>query len=423
MKERTCDIFCRVIDNFGDIGVCWRLARQLRHEYNLDVRLWLDDINALVKIWPEAQALVDQHITAQLSTVEQCEEKSGITTGSRVSGIEVCVWHGDNNNFFEHTQPFAADIIIEAFACHIPDTYLQKMKQKAIVPFWFNLEYLSAEKWIEDCHGLSSIHPATGMKKIFFFPGFNLHVSQKSGGLIREKNLIETRDSFLNSLTSRIEKLKQLGIHCSEKISNDAFWISLFTYENAALPSLMQCWSESTQPILCLIPDGKSLASLEQWLGHRLQAGEEWQRGQLTLKVLPFIRQDKFDHLLWLCDCNFVRGEDSFVRAQWAGKPFVWHIYPQEDHIHFEKLKAFLAIFAQANSGFSAELGFSAASDFPALLGSFWLNWNQEADCCESWLHLMKFWPEWQAETENWTRQLLKSPDLAQNLLGFAKNA
>lgn len=388
MKAKTCDIFCRVIDNFGDIGVCWRLARLLRHEYHLDVRLWLDDVNALVTIWPEAKALNHQAFTTQ-------------------EGIEICVWQNDDKHFFKHTQAVAADIVIEAFACHIPDSYLQTMKQKDMAPFWFNLEYLSAEKWIEDCHGLRSIHPATGLKKIFFFPGF----TKKSGGLIREKNLIKTRDIFLRSTTSRIEKLAQLGIFCSEKMSNEAFWIALFTYENAALASLIRCWSEATQATVCLISHGKSLASLDTLVGHRLQTGEEWQLGKLTIKVLPFVRQDKFDHLLWLCDCNFVRGEDSFVRAQWAGKPFVWHIYPQDDGIHLVKLQAFLAGLAQENS------------DFSKALANFWLNWNQENDCVESWLQLMRFWPTWQAETESWTQQLLQSPDLAENLLSFTKNS
>ncbi|MBY0444112.1 MAG: elongation factor P maturation arginine rhamnosyltransferase EarP, partial [Burkholderiales bacterium] len=36
------DIFCRVIDNYGDIGVCWRLARQLSFEHGFAVRLMVD---------------------------------------------------------------------------------------------------------------------------------------------------------------------------------------------------------------------------------------------------------------------------------------------------------------------------------------------------------------------------------------------
>ena len=46
--------------------------------------------------------------------------------------------------------------------------------------------------------------------------------------------------------------------------------------------------------------------------------------------------------MLWACDLNLVRGEDSLVRALWAGQPFVWHIYPQHDNAHHAKLDAFL---------------------------------------------------------------------------------
>ena len=54
------------------------------------------------------------------------------------------------------------------------------------------------------------------------------------------------------------------------------------------------------------------------------------------------LTQHDFDHLLWACDLNFVRGEDSLVRALWAGQPFVWQIYPQHDDAHHAKLEAFL---------------------------------------------------------------------------------
>ncbi len=55
--------------------------------------------------------------------------------------------------------------------------------------------------------------------------------------------------------------------------------------------------------------------------------------------------QSDYDHLLWCCDFNLVRGEDSFLRAQWAARPFLWHIYPQADAAHLEKLTAFLELY------------------------------------------------------------------------------
>ena len=73
--------------------------------------------------------------------------------------------------------------------------------------------------------------------------------------------------------------------------------------------------------------------------------GDRARRGLLEVRFVPFVPQAAYDDLLWACDVNFVRGEDSFVRAQWAGRPFVWHIYPQADDAHRIKLDAFLALY------------------------------------------------------------------------------
>ena len=60
---------------------------------------------------------------------------------------------------------------------------------------------------------------------------------------------------------------------------------------------------------------------------------------------IPFISQDDYDWFLAQCDLNIVRGEDSFIRAQLVGKPFIWHIYPQGDQAHQVKLAAFLELY------------------------------------------------------------------------------
>ena len=44
------DIFCTVVDNYGDIGVCWRLARQLAAEHGFAVRLWVDDLASFARL-------------------------------------------------------------------------------------------------------------------------------------------------------------------------------------------------------------------------------------------------------------------------------------------------------------------------------------------------------------------------------------
>ena len=162
--NKRWDLFCRVIDNFGDVGVCWRLAKQLRDEYGFEVRLWVDDLNVASKI-----------VTGLDATLKS----------QKVNGVEVCLWGDDAS--FANVMP--ADVVIEAFACELPNPYIQNMV--ANKPIWLNLEYLSAETWVEDFHAQSSIHPSTGLVKTFFFPGF----SDNTGGLIREQHLIAKREA------------------------------------------------------------------------------------------------------------------------------------------------------------------------------------------------------------------------------------
>jgi uncharacterized repeat protein (TIGR03837 family) len=104
--------------------------------------------------------------------------------------------------------------------------------------------------------------------------------------------------------------------------------VSLFAYANPALPALLDALAD--QPTLLLACPGPLQAQVIE-------------RPTLRTVALPYLPQDDYDRLLWACDLNFVRGEDSFVRAQWAGKPFVWHIYPQDDDAHHAKLEAFMA--------------------------------------------------------------------------------
>lgn len=88
-------------------------------------------------------------------------------------------------------------------------------------------------------------------------------------------------------------------------------------------------------PTHLLVPEGRILGDVERWLAvDGLTVGAVHVRDALTVQVLPFVRQDQYDLLLWSCDFNAVRGEDSFVRAQWAGRPMLWHIYRQDEDIH-----------------------------------------------------------------------------------------
>jgi uncharacterized repeat protein (TIGR03837 family) len=284
--HKTWDLFCRVIDNHGDLGVCWRLARQLAAGGNTAVRLWVDDAAALAWMAPDGPP----------------------------QGIEVLPWDAAAQ------ATGVGEVVIEAFGCELPEAFVARMAARQPAPAWINLEYLSAEDYVERSHGLASPQfsgPGRGLKKHFFYPGF----TPRTGGLLREPGLIESVEAF-----DAPAWLHTRGI---ERRPGERL-VSLFAYPNPALPRLLELLGE--QPTLLLACPGAAQQALP---GLALPLGLRW-------LPLPYLAQDDYDRLLWACDLNCVRGEDSFVRAQWAGKPFLWHIYPQDDGAHHAKLEAFM---------------------------------------------------------------------------------
>lgn len=379
------DIFCKVVDNYGDIGVCWRLARQLAAERSLGVRLWVDDLPALKAIWPAAR-LDDEQLLA---------------------GVEVRRWHLDFDSLSttDLAADLAADVVVEAFACHLPSSYVASMalrRDQGKPPQWYNLEYLSAEAWVEGCHGLFSIDPKTGLHKAFFFPGF----TPRTGGLIRENNLFASRNAFLADPGNSAQWLAQRGVERQP----DGLTISLFAYANPAIDTLLRTWQASQLPIDCLVFEGGLLDHINTTLATALKAGDQVQLGALRLFVLPFLRQDEYDRLLWSCDINFVRGEDSFVRAQWAGKPLVWQIYPQEDAVHLKKLDAWLEQTAEVSGS-----ALSAASLIRA--------WNNQTDCSTQWQQAINEQKHWQQQAVQWAEHLNSFEDLVSQLVYFGQKS
>jgi uncharacterized repeat protein (TIGR03837 family) len=289
------DIFCTVIDNHGDLGVCWRLTRQLR-DAGQRVRLWVDDASALAWMAP---------------------------TAHQEPGIEVRPWADASQASTLQALP-PADVWVEAFGCDIPEAFVaQGVATRAQQPKWINLEYLSAEDWVPRMHGLPSpimSGPAKGWNKTFFYPGF----TPDTGGLLRESDLLERQQNF--------DRAAWREQH-APNLPPDGLLISLFCYEPAALPQLLSQLVGT--PHHLLVTPGRSLAAVQQALAGMAD--------QPNWSALPYTDQNGFDEMLWACDLNFVRGEDSLVRALWAGQPFIWHIYPQDDNAHHAKLEAFLA--------------------------------------------------------------------------------
>lgn len=376
MQQRW-DIFCAVVDNFGDIGVCWRLARQLAHEHNKTVRLWVDDLTSFSRIAPDADA------TAERQYVQK---------------IEILRWQPA----FPSTEP--GNVVIEAFACELPENYVLAMLKMIRQPVWLNLEYLSAETWVNQYHSLPSPHPRFALTKTFFFPGF----VPGTGGLLREKDLMAQRAAFTHADEQAFWRRNNLPVRNSGELR-----ISLFGYDQAPVDTLLAALADSSAPVLLIVPEGR-LADRVLALLHGTQSPYEtaitWK--QLTVHIVPFVAQAEYDRLLWSCDINFVRGEDSFVRAQWAGKPFVWNIYPQQENAHWKKLDAFLALYTAAMPDALA-----------TAVRELWWCWNGKAA-----LHvpvLMNFLAARESLTQHneiWRNQLLKQDDLTSNLVQFAEN-
>jgi uncharacterized repeat protein (TIGR03837 family) len=352
VELRLCwDLFCRVIDHYGDVGVCWRLAAELGARGH-GVRLWLDDPAPLAWMAPRGAA-----------------------------GVQVLPWTADT------LVPEPGDVVVEAFGCDPPPAYVARMARCARPPLWINLEYLSAEDYVRRCHGLRSPQatgPGRGLDKYFFYPGFG----PGTGGLIRERGLIEARQRF-----DRDAWLRAHGVvpRPGERL------LSLFCYDGAPLPALIGSLAKQPPTLLLLTPGAARHAA------PLLTAAAD---ASLRCFELPWLAQADYDRLLWACDLNFVRGEDSFVRAMWAAAPFVWHIYPQHDAAHAAKLQAFLdRLLAGADEVLAGPLR------------ALWQAWNGLAPWPAQWPPAAA----WQAQTQRWRDGLLTQPDLVAQLLGFVR--
>ena len=374
------DVFCRVVDNFGDAGISWRLARQLAHEHGIAVTLWIDDVGSLARFVPGVRP----------------DRADQAASGIRVRKLGAAL-----------PEDFRLpDVVVEAFGCGLPDAYLAAMADKARPPVWIVLEYLSAEPWIDASHGLPSRHPKLPLTRWFWFPGF----SPKSGGVLREAGILEARDAFRDDDEARARMWRGLGFTPPD----GALTVSLFAYSNAALPALLESWAEGDETVAVVVPQGVAHADLDRFSGGRVpHAGAPLVRGRLTLAVVPFVDQDAFDRRLWASDLNVVRGEDSFLRAQWAGQPYVWHIYPQEGDAHLTKMDAFLT-----------RIESNLPEDARAAQRTFWYAWNASdpITTADAWPAYRASMPALGVLSRAWARALARQADLAGGLVKYSES-
>ena len=293
------DIFCQIVDNYGDAGVCWRLARSLSSLYGQEVRIFCDALPTLNLLASGVDPLIKQKIDIQ-------------------------PWEASFDNVRHPMQ--SPDVVIEAFGCALPERYLTALLIAPIKPLIINLEYLSAEPWIVDFHTKPSPQ-SHGIPKYFFFPGFQV----EAGGI-----LVDPIPPEGQAEAKRIPGgLKDVW----SQLRGNAKRISIFCYPGAPLRKWLEDLGAIGQNIDVLLTYGHAeLLNLANDQSIKLPKN-------LQLLSMPFVSQDEYDWVLSQCNFNIVRGEDSFVRAQLAGKPFIWHIYPQEDYAHEVKLAAFLDLY------------------------------------------------------------------------------
>ncbi len=350
LPEKTAWLFCTVIDNFGDIGVAWRLARELSQRLGWRVHLWLDDLAALRAIIPDTP------------NVLPCIH------------ADIALHHWQAGKYADISQASTPDIVIETFACTLPESVRRIIRSHH--PVWLNWEYLSAEEWAVRTHAMQSLQ-ADGSSKYFWQMGF----VPQSGGLLREADYAEKRQAFIRKRPMPVRQSLSLFV---------------FAYDSPVWPTWFEAWRQSD-----------AFADI-RLAGGRVAAPQL--SGSLNVHKLSFVPQPQFDALLWAHDILIVRGEDSFVRAQLSGKPFFWHIYPQDEMAHLDKLSAFWQLYWEsidsnvrtAHQALSQELNGAATLD--------------SAQRLQHWQTLLAQLPQWQQAAQNWQAKLFAQSDAVSRL-------
>ena len=313
MKVNSIDIFCEIIDNFGDIGVVYRISKELKKIFqNVRIRMVLNRLEEFKAINKKVKDIDFQEIDGLICVTEKYVKENAETFGT-------------------------ADVFIEAFGCNVPEEYIKRAKENS--KLWINLEYLSGEKWVEDFHLCESLIDSKTLKKIFFMPGF----SEKSGGVIIDSGFLE-RMKF--GKENRDEVFKK---YFKDFDLKDKFIGTVFSYEKN-FENLLETLKNYEKETVLLLMGEKTQKSFSEILKKNLTEdyGNIVKYGKITMIYSDFFSQEEYEEIISASDFNFTRGEDSFVRGIILGKPFMWHIYLQEEKAHMDKIKAFTERFKES---------------------------------------------------------------------------
>ena len=345
MKIDSIDIFCQVIDNYGDVGVAYRLAREFK------------------RVYPNKKLRFVINKTEELNLIRKSED------------IEIILYKDISK--IENS----ADLIIESFGCEIPKKYMDKaLKNSKLI---INLEYFSAEKWVDDFH-LQESFLGGNLKKYFFIPG----LSEKSGGILLDNEFLERKKKVKANKEYYLEKF---GIKGKYDLIG-----SVFSYEKN-FDSLIEELKKLDKKVILLILSEKTQKNFIKYFDN----GNNYDK--IKFVKLPFFTYDKYEELLALCDFNLVRGEDSFVRALLLGKPFLWHIYPQDENTHIKKLESFLEKYCSNNKE----------------LKQTFINYNINKD---DFSYFFKNFKEIEKYNKNYANYLIKNCNLMEKLINFIEN-
>jgi uncharacterized repeat protein (TIGR03837 family) len=405
------DILCKVVDNYGDIGVAYRLARALSAaEPGLRLRLIVEGLEAFSAICPE----IDPRLPLQ-------------SLPGR--GWTVIDWQEPGPEALALLAAEPPRAVIECFACGRPDWFEAALfdpgrpdEEESLV---VNLEYLTGEDYARDLHLMASATRSGRVRKSFFMPGFEAG----TGGLILDSPFMEARSAFLDPVRRpaarrALAEKADLGLAPG---AEDAFWVSAFSYERdygqvvADLAAHAGCLaldgaggSEAAgkRELVALVAPGRSSACfLEAWRS----AGKPF-----PVLELPFLPQETWDEVILASDLSIVRGEDSLSRAALSGRPFVWQAYLQGERYQLVKVRGLLERMRPFFSGSSPE----KTPDFAALENLFLAFNDREADSPDSgggeplapFLERLK---SLEAGFRAFSESIVKIGDLARALLTF----
>ena len=313
MKVNSIDIFCEIIDNFGDIGVVYRISKELKKIFqNVRIRIVLNRLEEFKAINKKVKDTDYQEIDGLICVTEKYVKENIETFG-------------------------VSNVFMEAFGCNVPEEYVKQAKENS--KLWINLEYLSGEKWIEDFHLCESLIDSKTLKKIFFMPGF----SEKSGGVIIDSGFLER---MKYGKENRDEVFKK---YFKDFDLKDKFIGTVFSYEKN-FENLLETLKNYEKETVLLLMGEKTQKSFSEILKKNLTEdyGNIVKYGKITMIYSDFFSQEEYEEIISASNFNFTRGEDSFVRGIILGKPFMWHIYLQEEKAHMDKIKAFTERFKES---------------------------------------------------------------------------